>query len=171
MLVHLHLNSQSAPWREGEEEGRGGRRGEGRGGEGGEEGKLSNYVKCSVSPQASSCIQLHYLVKHKIILMFINNHNLHVNSFSSAFNVRVHVYTCTHIRSLFHRKMSCLEWYTCIYMLERFRRKEKKERSKQGQTNNKAKQHSTPKAVTFPKKNVPIHLSPSHFINLYCNTT
>ena len=29
----------------------------------------------------------------------------------------------------------------------------KKERSKQGQTNNKAKQHSTPKAVTFPKKN------------------
>ena len=33
---------------------------------------------------------------------------------------------------------------------ERCRRKE--ERSKQGQTN-KAKQHSTPKAVTFPKKN------------------
>ena len=30
---------------------------------------------------------------------------------------------------------------------------EKEERSKQGQTNNKAKQHSTPKAVTFPKKN------------------
>ena len=29
----------------------------------------------------------------------------------------------------------------------------KKERSKQDQTNNKAKQHSTPKAVTFPKKN------------------
>ena len=28
----------------------------------------------------------------------------------------------------------------------------KEERSKQGQTNNKAKQHSTPKAVTFPKK-------------------
>ena len=27
------------------------------------------------------------------------------------------------------------------------------ERSKQGQTNNKAKQHSTPKAVTSPKKN------------------
>ena len=27
------------------------------------------------------------------------------------------------------------------------------ERSKQGQTNNKAKQHITPKAVTFPKKN------------------
>ena len=32
-------------------------------------------------------------------------------------------------------------------------RDEKEERSKQGQTNNKAKQHSTPKAVTFPKKN------------------
>ena len=27
------------------------------------------------------------------------------------------------------------------------------ERSKQGQTNNKAQQHSTPKAVTFPEKN------------------
>ena len=32
-------------------------------------------------------------------------------------------------------------------------RDEKEERSKQGQTNNKAKQHSTPKAVTFPNKN------------------
>ena len=32
-------------------------------------------------------------------------------------------------------------------------RDEKEERSKQGQTNNEAKQHSTPKAVTFPKKN------------------
>ena len=29
----------------------------------------------------------------------------------------------------------------------------KEERSKLDQTNNKAKQHSTPKAVTFPKKN------------------
>ena len=29
----------------------------------------------------------------------------------------------------------------------------RKEGRKQGQTNNKAKQHSTPKAVTFPKKN------------------
>ena len=29
----------------------------------------------------------------------------------------------------------------------------KEERSKQGQTNNKAKQHSTPKAVIFTKKN------------------
>ena len=29
----------------------------------------------------------------------------------------------------------------------------KEDRSKQGQTNNKAKQHSTPKAVTFLKKN------------------
>ena len=31
--------------------------------------------------------------------------------------------------------------------------KRKEERSKQGQTNNKAKQHSTPEAVTFLKKN------------------
>ena len=29
----------------------------------------------------------------------------------------------------------------------------KKEKSKEGQINNKAKQHSTPKAVTFSKKN------------------
>ena len=29
----------------------------------------------------------------------------------------------------------------------------KEERNKQGRTNNKAKQHNTPKAVTFPKKN------------------
>ena len=29
----------------------------------------------------------------------------------------------------------------------------KEERSKQGRTNNKAKQHSIPKVVTFPKKN------------------
>ena len=35
-------------------------------------------------------------------------------------------------------------------LLLRCRRKE--ERSKQGHTNNKAKQQSTPKAVTFPKK-------------------
>ena len=31
--------------------------------------------------------------------------------------------------------------------------KRKEERSKQDQTNNKDKHHSTPKAVTFPKKN------------------
>ena len=30
---------------------------------------------------------------------------------------------------------------------------QKEERSKQGHTNNKAKQHSTPKAVTFLKEN------------------
>ena len=29
----------------------------------------------------------------------------------------------------------------------------KEERIKQGQTNNKAKQHSTPKAIVFPKNN------------------
>ena len=30
--------------------------------------------------------------------------------------------------------------------------RDEEERSKQGHTNNKAKQHSTPKAVTFPKE-------------------
>ena len=45
----------------------------------------------------------------------------------------------------------------------------KAERSKQGQTNNKAKQHSTPKAVTFPKKNeLPrVELEPYIYIYIY----
>ena len=38
-----------------------------------------------------------------------------------------------------------------VHVDERCRKKE--ERSKQGYANNKAKQHSTPKAVTFPKQN------------------
>ena len=44
----------------------------------------------------------------------------------------------------------------------------KEERSKQGQTNNKAKQHSTPKAVTFPKKNEQprVGLEPTTLYNL-----
>ena len=42
---------------------------------------------------------------------------------------------------------------TTLYTLEtEHSTRRKKERSKQGQTN-KAKQHSTPKAVTFPRKN------------------
>ena len=40
-----------------------------------------------------------------------------------------------------------------MYMYIHVREMNTEERSKQGQTNNKAKQHSTPKAVTFPKKN------------------
>ena len=50
----------------------------------------------------------------------------------------------------------------------------KEERSKQGQTNNKAEQHSTPKAVTFPKKNeLPrVGLKPTTLytlhIHIYC---
>ena len=38
--------------------------------------------------------------------------------------------------------------HTCIHVLMRDERR-KKERSKQGQTNNKAKQHSTPKGSHF----------------------
>ena len=41
----------------------------------------------------------------------------------------------------------------CSCIIHSLIRDEKEERSKQGQTNNKAKQHSTPKAVTFPLKN------------------
>ena len=48
----------------------------------------------------------------------------------------------------------------------------KEERSKQDQTNNKAKQHSTPKAVTFPKKNeLPqVGLEPTTYIYMYMYT-
>ena len=42
--------------------------------------------------------------------------------------------------------------YCTVHVLMRDE-KEGKKRSKQGLTHNKAKQHSTPKAVTFPKKN------------------
>ena len=38
-----------------------------------------------------------------------------------------------------------------------FMRDEKEERSKQGQTNNKAKQHSTPKAVTHVHVHVHVY--------------
>ena len=38
-------------------------------------------------------------------------------------------------------------------MLMRDAEASNEERSKQGHTNNKAKQHNTPKAVTFPNKN------------------
>ena len=44
-----------------------------------------------------------------------------------------------------------------MHRIERFMyvcmKDEKEEGSKQGQTNNKAKQHSTPKAVIVPQKN------------------
>ena len=48
--------------------------------------------------------------------------------------------------------------------------RDEKEESKQGQTN-KAKQHSTPKAVTFPRKNeLPgWDSNPRHSILLYMN--
>ena len=45
--------------------------------------------------------------------------------------------------------MRTLFIYMYMHVNERCRRKG--DRSKQGQTNNKAKQHSTPKTVTFPK--------------------
>ena len=41
--------------------------------------------------------------------------------------------------------------YIYKHVIERCRRKEG--RSKHGHINNKAKQHNTPKAITFPKKN------------------
>ena len=44
----------------------------------------------------------------------------------------------------------------------------KEERSKQGQTKNKAKQHSTPKAVTFPKKNELLMYTTLHSPHMQC---
>ena len=51
-----------------------------------------------------------------------------------------------------HLKGMHIVYLNCMHVLMRDERR-KEERSKQGQTNNKAKKHSTPKAVTFPKKN------------------
>ena len=55
-------------------------------------------------------------------------------------------------------------------------RDEKEGRKKQAQTNNKAKQHSIPKAVTFPKKNeLPrvrlehvCHVCTLHSLHVHC---
>ena len=52
-----------------------------------------------------------------------------------------------------------------IHALMRDERR-KEERSKQGQTNNKAKQHSTPKTVTFPKKHVNTRFTDGHLLLL-----
>ena len=49
----------------------------------------------------------------------------------------------------------------CQYIIYMFN--EKEERSKQGQTNNKAKQHSTPKAVTFTYMWVRVPPEAAHF--------
>ena len=46
-----------------------------------------------------------------------------------------------------------IHMYMYIYIYIHVNLIDEEGRSKQGHTNNKAKQHSTPKAVTFPKKN------------------
>ena len=46
-------------------------------------------------------------------------------------------------------KQTCTSTNMCIIHV--LMRDGKEERSKQGKTKNKAKQHSTPKAVTFPR--------------------
>ena len=53
-----------------------------------------------------------------------------------------------------------------VHVLMRDERR-KEERSKQDQTNNKAKQHSTPKAVTFPKKNELPQAATGHKLDQY----
>ena len=62
-----------------------------------------------------------------------SNTHVHVDCSTSTMDIRL-----LHVHILY------------IYANERCKRKE--ERSKQGQTNNKAKQHNTPKAVTFHRK-------------------
>ena len=60
--------------------------------------------------------------------------------------VRMYVRSYTHVYTMdsyIHTKVLDDIPCTCL---------RKEERSKQGQPNNKAKQHSTPKAVSFPKK-------------------
>ena len=62
-----------------------------------------------------------------------------------------------------------------IHVLMRGEKEGRKTRSNQGQTNNKAKQHSIPKAVTFPKKNeLPrVDSNPQHSIytHVHCTCT
>ena len=63
------------------------------------------------------------------------------------------VATASSVYMYMYCRVVLLCFVVCITLLA-FKRemRRKKERSKQGQTN-KAKQHSTPKAVTFPRKN------------------
>ena len=65
--------------------------------------------------------------------MYIGQRFLDCMSYKRASHAHAHVHAHTHV------------------LMRGERRKE--ERSKQDQTNDKAKQRSTPKAVTFPKKN------------------
>ena len=60
--------------------------------------------------------------------------------------VHVHVHVLTTIYMYIH-----VHVHAGIHVIMRDARR-KEERSKQGETNNKAKQHSTPKAVTFLNK-------------------
>ena len=96
----------------------------------------------------------------QIIILYMS---LHVQSFRHVHVCRV---THVHVAMLADSIMTlCLcmmhtvyihvhvHVHVYIYMNERFRRKE--ERSKQGQTNNKAKQHSTTNAVTFQMSCLP----------------
>ena len=72
----------------------------------------------------------------------------------------VHSYHKCYLPNLSSNLYTCLHVYTCTHVLMRDERR-KEERSKQGQTNNKATQHSTPKAVTFPNKNELGHVTKS----------
>ena len=71
-----------------------------------------------------------YTCMYNIHYMYV----LHVCTISTACMYNIH---CMYVQYPLH-----MYNYTC------FNERRKKERSKQGQTNNKAKQHSTPKAVT-----------------------
>ena len=75
----------------------------------------------------------------------------------------IQVISSLHSQCLIIIKPSFICRYMCTFVHKLMRRK--KERSKQGQTKNKAKQHSTPKAVTVSKKN---ELPRVHVLVLCC---
>ena len=101
----------------------------------------------------------HMIVQCRVDLKFLTN----------KFSPIIHVHDClgcavllcvclTLLASFFHLSLVYMYihvhvFLSLVYMYIHVHVLMREGRSKQGQTNNKVKQHSTPKAVTFPKKN------------------
>ena len=92
--------------------------------------------------------------------------NDHSNPYIESTTVLSDITTTIHVYTLYvHR---------CAYVYILMRDEKEGKRSKQGHTNNNEKQHSTPKAVTFPQKNehtctciqyVHVHCTPANKSN------
>ena len=100
------------------------------------------YNVCTVQRTESACLECSCM-NFSFSLPFSKNigssSDIPTTSCSTPHNVYT-LYTCSTPHNI----------YTCIYTLYTcFNERRKEERNKQGQTNNKAKQHSTPKAVTY----------------------